>query len=286
MQIRKQFIGMTVTALLLSTVTIFANENSKDEKKTAKLVESVKKAGQEDQAESGISANDLVKKAYRTIGDLDKYSFEATIINDDDLGKEGMMVDIVHQYKVSLMAPDKIRMDVRGDSENKNIYFDKGIVTIVNDDNKSYGQVTVSPNINDAIDDIREKYGFSIPLTQFLYSDMDEEINASIKGYYLGTVLVDNTPCYHLAFPGEKWDVQYWIEKGKTPLIRKVAFVDKMTKGAPRSIITVKWNIDAPIDEKIFQANIPKGAEKAEVLTIEEAEKLKKKSEANAKDKK
>jgi hypothetical protein len=286
MQIRKQFIGITVTALLLSTVTIFANENSKDEKKTAKLVESVKKAGEKDQAESGIAANDLVRKAYRTIGDLDKYSFEATIVNDDDLGKEGMMVDIVHHYKVSLMAPDKIRMDVRGDSENKNIYFNKGTVTVVNDDNKSYGQITVSPEINNALDDIRDEYGFSIPLTQFLYSDMDQEINASVKGYYLGTVLEGDTPCYHLAFPGEKWDVQYWIEKGKMPLIRKVAFVDKMTKGEPRSIVSVKWDIDAPIDEKIFQAEIPEGAEKAEVLTVKEAEKLKKRIEAKAEDKK
>jgi hypothetical protein len=70
------------------------------------------------------------------------------------------------------------------------------------------------------------------------------------------------------------------------PLIRKVAFVDKMTKGEPRSIVSVKWDIDAPIDEKIFQAEIPEGAEKAEVLTVEEAEKLKKRIEAKAEDKK
>ena len=285
MSMAKKLLGMVGTVFLVSTLTVNANEDTKKKEKTEKTVNNFREAGNKDKAESGMTANELLKKAYITIGDLEKYSFEATIVNEDDLGGD-MMIYIRHHYKVSLMGPDKIRMDVRGDTENRNVYFKKGTVSILNDDNKSYGQVNVSPDINEAIDDLRDIYGFSIPLTQFLYSDMDEEVNASVKGYYLGTVSIDETPCYYVAFPGKKWDVQYWIEKGDKPLIKKISYVDKLKKGQPRSMITVHWDLDSPIDEKIFDFKVPEGAQKAEVLTLEESEKLKQRNKAEAKDKK
>ena len=63
-----------------------------------------------------------------------------------------------------------------------------------------------------------------------------------------------------------------------------------MEKGQPRSMISVKWDLDPTIDEKIFDFKAPEGAKKAKVLTLEEADKLKMKDEiqtdTEAKDKK
>ncbi|SFZ99061.1 hypothetical protein MNB_SV-5-975 [hydrothermal vent metagenome] len=269
---KKLFLA-TGTLLLATTMILSASQESKEKEKTDKAVASLSEAGNKDNVESGISANALIKKAYATIGALEKYSFEARIVNEDDLGSD-MMIYLKHDYKVSVSRPDKIRMDVRGDVENKNTYFNGGAVSIIDSDNQNYGEVKVSADIDNALDDLIDKYGIPIPLTQLLYSDMAEDINASDKGYYLGTVLVDETPCYYVAFPGKEWDVQAWIEKGDKPLIRKVAFVDKMKKGQPRSMITIKWNLDPTFDEKIFNFKAPKGAKKAKVLTLEEIEKI------------
>ena len=274
----KKLLGITGAVLLASTMSLSASEDGKEKEKTDKAVAALTEAGQKDQAEAGITANELIKKAYATIGELKKYTFEATIVNEDDLGGD-MMIYLKHDYKVSVVRPDKIRMTVRGDVENRDTYFNNGSVSIIDADNENYGEVKVSADIDDALDDLTDKYGIPIPLTQLLYSDMDEDVNASDKGYYLGTVLIDETPCYYIAFPGKEWDVQAWIEKGDKPLIRKVAFVDKMEKGQPRSMISVKWNLDPTIDEKIFDFKAPQGAKKAKVLTLEEAGKLKMKAE-------
>ena len=283
----KKLLGIAVFTLLASTVTLNAEDTNKEKEKTAQAIVKLTEAGNKDRAETGITANDLIKKAYAYIGNLEQYSFEATIVNEDDLNGD-MMIYLRHHYKVSVVGPDKIRMDVRGDVENSNFYFNNGTVSILDEDKKSYAQVKTSIDIDDALDDLREIYGFLVPLTQFLYSDKDEDINASIKGYYLGTVSIDETPCYYIAFPEKEWDVQFWIEKGDKPLIRKVAYVDKMKKGQPRSMITLSWDLDSAIDKKIFDFKAPEGAQKAKVLTLEEAKKVKVKIETDtqAKDRK
>ncbi len=285
MTIGKKLLGIAGFMLLAISVTLNAENISKEKEKTAKAIVKLTEAGNKDRAETGITANDLIKKAYAYIGNLEKYSFEATIVNEDDLNGD-MMIYLRHHYKVSVVGPDKVRMDVRGDVENANFYFNNGTVSILDEDERSYAQVKVSTDIDDALDDLREIYGFLVPLTQFLYSDKDEDINASIKGYYLGTVSVDETPCYYIAFPEKEWDVQFWIEKGDKPLIRKVAYVDKIKKGQPRSMITLSWDLDSVIDEKIFDFKVPEGAQKAKVLTLEEAEKVKIKTDTQVKDKK
>lgn len=59
------------------------------------------------------------------------------------------------------------------------------------------------------------------------------------------------------------------LEKGDRPLIRSAAFVDKTTKGQPRSMIKVSWNLDEIKDQSIFEFTAPKDAKKIEVKKIE-----------------
>ena len=285
MSMGKKLLSIVGCTLFIGSVNIYATQSDKKQEKIENTISKIKDAGNKDANETGITANSLLKKAYAYIGNLEKYKFEATIVNEDDLGGE-MLIYLRHHYKVSLVAPNKIRMDVKGDIENTNSYFNNGTVSIINDDKKSYAQVNVSSNIDDAIDDLKNIYGFTIPLTQFLYSDMDDDINSSIKGYYLGTVLIKETPCYYIAFPEKEWDVQFWIEKGDKPLIRKVSYLDKMKKGQPRSMITLNWDLNSTIDEEIFKFKAPEGVKQSKVLTLEESKKITEQEETTTKDKK
>ena len=285
MMLYKKFLSATGAVLLASTMALSATEDVKEKEKSAETAAAVVEAGKKAQEEAGLSPAALVKEAYAYIGDLKQYAFEATIANEDDLDGE-MMIYLTHHYKVSVMRPDKVSMNVRGDVENRNTYFNKGKVSIIDIDDETYGEVQVSAGIDDALDDLTEEYGIAIPLTQLLYSDTDETMDDLKDGDYFGTVLVDGTPCYYVGFPGRDWDIQVWVEKGDKPLIRRAAFVDKRKKGQPRSIISVKWNLDGAIDEKLFVFKAPKDAIKAKVVTLEEAKKLKINYEADPKDKK
>ncbi len=283
MTIHKKFLNVAGAILLAGTMALNATEDKKEQEKHAETAAAVAEAGKKAQAESAVLPIELVKKAYAYIGNLKQYSFEAKIVNEDDLDGE-MMIYLTHHYKVSVIRPDKVRMDVRGDVENRNTYFDNGKVSIIDIDDETYGEVQVSADIDEALDDLTEKYGIAIPLTQLLYSDTDENMDDLKDGDYFGTVLVDGAPCYYVGFPGRDWDIQVWVEKGDKPLIRRAAFVDKRKKGQPRSMISVKWNLDGAIDENMFVFKAPKDAIKAKVFTLEEAKNLKIKYDADSKD--
>ena len=274
MYLSKKIFSSIITISLISTIMLNADD----------AVTKVKESSRVTQIEAGISANELVEKAYTYIANLKEYSFNATILNEDNLNSE-MFIYLTHNYNVSVVRPNKIRMNVRGDVDNRDSYFNNGKVSMIDIDKNTYGQVDVSSDINNGLDDLIDNYDISLPLTQLLYSNMADEIKEDFaKGYYIGKVKVDGAMCYYVAFPSKKWDINLWIEDGDIPLIRRVIFLDKSSEGEPRSIISIKWNINKKIDSSLFDFKVPENATKAKVVTIEEAKKLIIKKDEETKD--
>lgn len=233
----------------------------------------VTEAGKKTQAQAGVSAKELMLNSYKYLGSLKHYSFKATIVNEDDYA-DHMMLYLSHNYEVAVQRPDKLRMDVKGDVDHRNTYMNNGKVSVINMESNKYGVIPVETDIDDALDTLVEDYDFPIPLTQLLYSDAAEDIEEDIgEGYFFGIVQVDGKPCYYIGFPGKEWDIQLWIEKGDRPLIRRAGFVDKMTKGQPRSMIKVAWNLDKITDQSVFEFTAPKGATKVEIKKVEKKDK-------------
>lgn len=260
MNIHKKLLGITGAVLLSSTMSLCATED---------VTDAVTKSGQETQSQAGVSAKELVLNSYKYLGSLKHYSFKATIVNEDEYA-DHMMLLLTHNYEVALQRPDKIRMQVRGDVDNRNTTMNNGKVHAIDVETNKYLVVQVDDDLDDALDTLIDDYGFSIPLTQLLYSDTYEDLQEELgEGFYFGTVLVDEKPCYYIGFPGKEWDIQLWIEKGDRPLIRRAAFVDKMTKDQPRSMIKVSWNLNEIKDQSVFDFIVPKGAKKIEVTKVE-----------------
>lgn len=261
MYMYKKLLCITGAALLTTSIQLCA---------AVDITDAVTKSGQKTQAKSGISPKELVKKSYNYLGSLRNYSFKATIVNEDEYAGH-MMLYIQHHYNVAVQRPDKVRMQVRGDVENRNIVMNDGKVSKYELEENTYSEIAVEDDIDDALDTLIDDYNLSIPLTQLIYSDTAVDLDDDLEndGYYFGTVNVDNKPCYYIGFPGKEWDIQLWIEKGDRPLIRRAALVDKMMKGQPRSMIKVAWNIDEITDQSIFTFTAPKGAKKMEMKKIE-----------------
>lgn len=260
MNIYKKLLGITGAVFFTSSMSLFAAED---------ITDAVTKAGEKTEAQAGISAKELVKRSYNYLGSLKNYAFKATIVNEDDYAGE-MMIYIQHHYNVAVQRPDKVRMQVRGDVENRNTVMNNGKVSVHDLVSNTYAQIPVENDIDDALDTLMDDYNLSIPLTQLLYSDsaLDVEEDLEGEGYYFGTVDVDSIPCYYIGFSEKEWDVQLWIEKGSRPVIRSVAFVDKTMKGQPRSMIKISWNVDNMNDQSVFNLAVPKGVKKVEVKKV------------------
>ncbi len=209
-------------------------------------------------------ASAILTDAYRYLGSLDYFSFDA-ITTNDDIYRDVMLQEFTHKVHVDLQRPDKLQIHVTGDIKNRSIYLFNDIFTVIDHDHDFYGELKVPKTIDSALDHLFEKYEIKAPLANLLYTDLDKRVAPKEKGHYFGTTRVDGKICHYIGFVNDQRELQVWIEKGKTPLIRKFSIIDKSGKVDLRSTTLLRWNIKPYFKRKHFLFKAPKNAEKISV---------------------
>ena len=209
-------------------------------------------------------ASAILIDAYRYLGSLDYFSFDA-ITTNDDIYRDVMLQEFTHKVHVDLQRPDKLQIHVTGDIKNRSIYLFNDIFTVIDHDHDFYGELKVPKTIDSALDHLFEKFDIKAPLANLLYTDLDKRVAPKEKGHYFGTTQVDGKICHYIGFVNDQRELQVWIEKGKTPLIRKFSIIDKSGKVDLRSTTLLRWNIKPYFKRKHFLFKAPKNAEKISV---------------------
>lgn len=208
-------------------------------------------------------AEEIMLNAYRYIGSMDKYAFEAIV--NDDLEATGPAARLYKQnISVKVDRPGNFRIDITGDRKNRSRYLDNGTFTIYDHGNKYYGQIKVADTIEETLDLLDEKYGFLTPLSALLYSDMDRRTKLN-AGKYFGKTKVDGVECDYVAFKNKNTILHIWIASGDKPLIRSYRLIDKAVNENNNSGGFLKWKTNAEISDKDFVFIAPEGAEKISV---------------------
>jgi hypothetical protein len=86
------------------------------------------------------SARDILNKAYEYIGSMDKYAFDAVII-DDELQDGEVTKKYRHDVSVKVDRPGKLRVDTKGDVKNRTNYLNDGLFTMIDHGFGYYGQL-------------------------------------------------------------------------------------------------------------------------------------------------
>jgi len=209
-------------------------------------------------------ASAILIDAYRYLGSLDYFSFDA-ITTNDDIYRDVMLQEFTHKVHVDLQRPDKLQIHVTGDIKNRSTYILNNSFNIINHDLNFYGELKVPKTIDSALDHLFEKFDIKAPLANLLYTDLDKRVAPKEKGHYFGTTMVDGKICHYIGFVNDQRELQVWIEKGKTPLIRKFSIIDKSGKVDLRSTTLLRWNIKPYFKRKHFLFKAPKDAEKISV---------------------
>jgi len=206
------------------------------------------------------SARSVLDNAYKYIGSMDRYAFDAVVSDTDP--KDGKTYR--HNISVKVDRPDKLRVDTKGDIKNRSVYINDGLFTVMDHRFNYYGQLKVPKTINGALDYIFERYGITAPLASLIYSDMRKRAKFS-KGKYFGTVDVAGTECDYVAFRNKAGEVHIWIATGDKPLVKAYSIIDTHVEGKPRKNTSVSWHLDPNFSESDFVFTAPKGASKVSV---------------------
>ena len=236
MKLHKRILCATGIALLLSGTNLFAAEKS---------------------------AVDIVNKAYQHIGSMDKYAFDAIVLDEEV--KDGAVVKTYRQdVSVKVDRPSKLRVDTKGDTKNRSSYINEGLFTMIDHGHGYYGQLETPKTIDGALDLIFEKYGIRAPLASLIYSDMGKRVKFK-RSKYFGTVDVAGVECDYVAFRGRVREVHVWITTGETPQIINYSIIDTTVEGNPRMNTSISWNTNPKISDSDFIFKAPKGVTKISV---------------------
>ena len=209
------------------------------------------------------SAVDIVNKAYQHIGSMDKYAFDA-IVMDDEV-KDGAVVKTYRQdVSVKVDRPGKLRVDTKGDTRNRSSYLNEGLFTMIDHGHGYYGQLKTPKTIDGALDLIFEKYGIRAPLASLVYSDMGKRVKFRTSKYF-GTVDVAGVECDYVAFKSRVREVHAWITTGDTPQIINYSIIDTTVEGNPRMNTSISWNNNPKISDSDFIFKAPKGVTKISI---------------------
>ena len=247
MRLAKRFFAIAAVILLSNTMTLSATEQNKNIKTVYPV------------------ASAILMEAYRYLGSLESFSFDA-ITTNDDIYRDLMRQEFTHKVHVDLQRPDKLKLHISGDVKNRSTYIFHDQFTVLDHDLNFYGELHAEKTIDKTLDHLFEKYEMRHPLANLLYTDLDKRVPPKENGYYLGMTQVDGKMCHHIGFTNAHRELQVWIERGQSPLIKKFSIIDKSEKLDLRSTTLLRWNINPQLQDKDFLFEAPEDASKISVL--------------------
>lgn len=184
----------------------------------------------------------------------------------DDVQADGRKVQFAHLRQLTVVRPDKLKVETTGDVTNRTVWLDGKTLTVWDRDKNVYAQLKDPGTIDQTLDMLQEKYGMSLPgadlLSEDVYKTLTEDCNAID---YIGIGYVGEEKCHHLAFTKENIDWQLWISLGAKPAPRKMVITYKQLPGEPQyTLQLLKLEDSSRIKDAVFTYDIPKGAEKIE----------------------
>lgn len=181
------------------------------------------------------------------------FTFTAEV-NHEQVYPNGQTVELTNVVETAVSRPDKLYARITGDERDRVFVYDGKTVTVADLDRGVYAVIDAPATIDATLDMLTEKYGIVAPMADLLYADPCKEILANVRtGDCVGVHSAAGKACDHLFFSQKNADWQLWVEKGKSPLPRKLVINDKNLMGWPQYEATfAEWNLTPHLPAGLF----------------------------------
>lgn len=184
----------------------------------------------------------------------------------DEISDRAPRVQLTNQRRIGIERPGRFAADATGDTLNRAAWFDGTTLSVLNKDENVFFTAPMPGTIDQVLDQIAERYGLVVPLSDLLYPDPYATLmEGVVYGEYLGLHRVEGTLCHHLAFSQDEIDWQIWIDAGDAPLPRKLVISYVLEPGEPQYAAVIKrWSLDPKFPDDLFRFEAPEGAKRIE----------------------
>jgi hypothetical protein len=228
-------------------------------------------AGAAPPAAEGVEAPEVGPSAHQILQEMSDYLatagemvFEADVSYDELTN--GQMLQFGGVARVAVRRPDGLHVTFDGDTRNHEIVFDGRTFTVYDVARNLHATAEVPGDVDQALDAVFERFGFSVPIADLLYADPHGALVGSIDtGHVVGRRSIDGAVCHHLAFTQETIDWQIWVEDGARPVPRQIVITYKEEEGAPQYLARLSgWAFQPRLSKRLFEFDPPAGSDAIE----------------------
>jgi hypothetical protein len=220
-----------------------------------------------------IDPKQVVRQMCDYLKSLKEFSFKGEV-TDDHTFSAGNKLQFAFDLEGYVKRPDKIRLNAKGDLQNKEFFYDGKAITIYDTVKKVYATAAMPPTIDEALAKANSDYGIRLIAAQLAKTNLFEEITKGVKDQvYVGEGTVFGVKCQHVAFDKEKTVVQLWVEASDKPVLRKAVLTYKDVDFSPQwTLYLTEWNVSPKLADNLFAFSPPQGAEKIDFMAVKKTE--------------
>lgn len=194
-------------------------------------------------------------------------SFTVTMdVTYDNVLASGSKVQYSAYQNLWVQKPDRLRSDYVGDQRVTRFFYDGKSFTLQAPQQNYYATKPAPATLDAVLDQVDQKYGITIPMSNLMASDPCADIKADVqRTIFIGNDMVNREEMYHILAIGTERDYQMWVTRDEPPLIRKAIITYKTLPGAPQyTTVLSNWNFKPRISEETFTFSPPANAQKIE----------------------
>jgi len=216
-----------------------------------------------------IDPKQVIRQMCDYLKSLKEFSFKGEV-TDDQTYSAGNKLQFAFSLEGYVKRPDKIRLNAKGDLQNKEFFYDGKAITIYDTVKKVYATAAMPPTIDEALAKANNDYGIRLIVAQLAKTNLFEEITKGVKDeIYVGEGTVFGVKCQHVAFDKGKAVVQLWVEASDKPVLRKVVLTYKEVEFSPQwTLYLTEWNVSPQLADNLFAFSPPQGAEKIAFVAV------------------
>ena len=220
-----------------------------------------------------IDPKQVVRQMCDYLKSLKEFSFKGEV-TDDHTFSAGNKLQFAFDLEGYVKRPDKIRLNAKGDLQNKEFFYDGKAITIYDTVKKVYATASMPPTIDEALAKANSDYGLRLIVAELAKTNLFEEITKGVKdGVYVGEGTVFGVKCQHVAFDKGKTVVQLWVEASDKPVLRKAVLTYKDVDFSPQwTLYLTEWNVSPQLADNLFTFSPPHGAEKIDFMAVKKTE--------------
>lgn len=200
---------------------------------------------------------------------LQSFQIQSTTSLDDVL-ESGQKITFDGTVDMVVQRPNRLRVEIDSDRQHRMFFYDGKTFSMWARRLNFYATVPAPASIKELVDNLSDKYGIDVPMTDIFYWGSEGASTPSITGAaYIGPSPVNGVTCEHYAFRQEGLDWQVWIQAGDYPLPRKLILTTTDDAARPEYTTVMNWNLAPSFNDAAFSFTPPPDGKKivfAEIL--------------------